>query len=351
MNFLKIKLNLLLQQAWYKTHLVWWLFFLVPFSWIYAFVVYLRRYIYLSGMINRSQLSIPVIVIGNITVGGTGKTPVVIALARWLEQHGYSPAIISRGAGSSQTCHEVILVDNACTIAQVGDEALMMKQVLSCPIVVCSRRTKAVEWIQQNTKCQIILSDDGLQHYQMHRQLEIVIVDTQRMWGNGYLIPAGPLREDSSRLSQASAIFLYPQYMPLNQLSIPQFHVIHSFDQCYLLNSPEKYVALNTLANKSVHVVTAIGNPERFISQCEGLGMKVIAHIFPDHYTYQLADLQFEDNVPLVMTAKDAIKCIKWANSLPPIWVVTQRTDISDEFWVWFKQQIDQNLDRKISYV
>ncbi len=249
--------------------------------------------------------SVPVIVVGNISVGGTGKTPFVIWLIELLRAQGWRPGVISRGYGG-RAPHYPYAVDANSDPAHSGDEPLLIAQRCACPVVVAPQRCAAVELLLKSADVDIIVADDGLQHYALARDLEICIVDGARGLGNGALLPAGPLREPASRLSEVdlvvvngagwSAAGLAPLRMGLQAVAAQN-----------LLDKASR--PLGDFAGQRVHAVAGIGHPPRFFDTLRGVGIQVVEHAFSDHHAYTAGDLQFGDGLPVLMTEKDAVKC------------------------------------------
>lgn len=289
-----------LERAWYRQHS--WSRLLTPLSWLFARVVLYRRE-YLEK--RRQPLALPVVVVGNLTVGGTGKTPLIIALVNALRERGYRPGVISRGYGGRAPQYPMRVREGSDPAAS-GDEPLLIAQVCGCPVVVDPDRFRAARYLQDHTDCDVILSDDGLQHYSLPRDLEIVVVDGERMLGNGLCLPAGPLREPKSRLREADYVIInggnalvdHPhQYrMFLKPL---RFRHLKGTDIRTVDDPP----------GDSVNAVAAIGNPTRFARTLASLGLSVRLHPFPDHHALSPGDLQFGDGRPVIMTAKDGVKC------------------------------------------
>lgn len=287
-----------IERAWY--HSAWWCWLLWPLSCLFAAATAIRRLAYRRGWLKSTSLPVPVIVVGNISVGGTGKTPFTLWLCRWLQQQGHRPGIISRGYGADiKTARLVLPTDTA---ADVGDEPLLLAQRSGCPVVVCPDRLAAGKHLLNQHDCSIIISDDGLQHYRLQRALEIVLIDGFRGFGNGLLLPAGPLREPVSRLQRADLVVANSKAHPLA-------------DGCMQL----EVVSANSLAGQEslppgpVNLLAAIGNPERFVHTARGAGFTVLQQFFyADHHAYteqELAQLP----TPLLMTEKDAVKCHAFA--------------------------------------
>lgn len=288
-----------LTAYWYQPRTNLLLVPLIPFEKIFSLCVRLRRFLYKKNILYTQQLPVPIIVVGNITVGGTGKTPMVMALVHHLKSLGYKPGIISRGVGGKKQ-HEpypVLKTDNA---KKVGDEALLLSE-LNVPIVLCVNRAKAAQYLLDHFDCDLIISDDGLQHYRLARQIEVVMVDAARSFGNRRLLPAGPLRESIARLGEVDYV-VYNDQEDRRTFSM-QLQAEHC---CQLTTG--KLIPIDAMP-KRLHAVAAIGNPKRYFDMLEGLGFDVIPHLFKDHYHYCERDLQFEDDLPVLMTAKDAVKC------------------------------------------
>lgn len=293
-----------LQHHWYRLtplHLL-----LFPVSLIFRVVAALRRYLYRIGILASVKLPVPVIVVGNISVGGTGKTPLTLWLAQQLVDNGWHPGIVSRGYIKSgkrrKTPHEVS-VDDAAN--EVGDEPLLMAQRALCPVWIGRDRPAAAQaLLQAHPECDIILSDDGLQHYRLRRDAEIVVIDGARRFGNGLLLPAGPLREPVSRLRTVDAVVING-----GLAGDAEFAMSLHGSLFYNLLNPEIVVTAAEFAGQHLHAVAGIGHPRRFFAHLEHLGLVAQQHAFPDHYHYTAADIAFEDADAVLMTEKDAVKC------------------------------------------
>jgi len=297
---------------WYQPKLHWLLFLLLPVSWIFNAVICLRRFLYRKKIFTTYAAPIPIIIVGNIAVGGTGKTPFVISLVKMLQDLGYCPGVVSRGFGEKKLFlpHIVTAED---TPKQVGDEAMLILKHTQCPIVVGINKVAAVKKILQ-THCDIIICDDGLQHYRLERDIEIAMVDAARQFGNGKLLPAGPLRESISRLKTVDFIIETGKEFILQPEAF--ISVMH----------PNTKIVCNQFRHKTIHAVAGIGNPERFFTVLQSAGFTIIPHRFPDHYHYSKQDLDFDDNLPIVMTEKDAVKCIPFAD--PRFWFLGTTANI-----------------------
>ena len=316
-------IDLQLQRLWYgKSRLVW---LLLPFSWFFGALVELRRCCFAHGLFRRFSVGIPVIVVGNLTVGGTGKTPLVIWLANTLIEQKRKVAVITRGYGG-QSDHWPHRVKSGSDPVQVGDEAVLIAQqtqaiVIAGPDRVANARQAIAEGAE------LIISDDGLQHYRLQRDLELVVVDNSRMFGNGLLLPAGPLREPVRRLQEADLVLLNQRDDSLQtHLDQPSVTYRVRVGNLRALKS-EAIRSVAELNGQSVHVVTAIGHPQSFIAAIEELGLNVDARIFPDHSRLSRADIEFGDELPVLMTEKDAVKCQHIADSRH--WAVTTQVQLS----------------------
>ncbi|MDF1655230.1 MAG: tetraacyldisaccharide 4'-kinase, partial [Coxiellaceae bacterium] len=284
-------------KFWYqKRSLKAWM--LSPLALLYHCIISIRKSLYHLGIFKTTAVSAPVIVVGNITVGGTGKSPMVGWLAKYLQAQGFKPGIVSRGYGGTLN-KQPTLVTAEHKASEVGDEALMLFQAARIPVVVCRDRVAAAQYLLQKTDCNIIISDDGLQHYALARDIEIIMVDGKRRFGNGWCLPAGPLRELKSRCENAPwVVYTDDDKAPYN------LHLQPS--QLLYQGQP---TSLEQLKNKTVHAVAGIGHPERFFDTLRSLGANVIEHPMPDHHVFTEKDLQFDDEHWVVITAKDAVKC------------------------------------------
>lgn len=297
---------LTLMRAWYKNSLTVLTSMLLPFSFLFFIIVTIRRFLYQIGVFKTQYFSTPIIVVGNITVGGTGKTPFVIWLAKFLKMHGYRPGIVSRGYGGlKQTKPYWVNVKDSAN--KVGDEAVLLAHETHCPLVICPDRVAAVRYLLQRTNCNIVISDDGLQHYRLGRDIEIAIIDGIRRYGNGYLLPAGPLRESVKRLNKVDMVVVNGGSADdVFSMSLAPLHLIGIQTQ--------EAQDLSYFKGKKIHAVAGIGHPGRFFKTLEEAGLIVIPHVFPDHHLYQAHELEFNDDLPIIMTQKDAVKCMGFAD-------------------------------------
>ncbi|MBI2383524.1 MAG: tetraacyldisaccharide 4'-kinase [Gammaproteobacteria bacterium] len=262
------------------------------------------------------RLPVPVIVVGNITVGGAGKTPFVIWLVERLREWGWRPGVVSRGYGGrgGQWPRRVAADSDP---AQVGDEPVLMAQRLRCPLAVGPDRVAAARRLLDGGAVDVIVADDGLQHYRLHRDLEIAVVDGARGVGNGALLPAGPLREPPGRLAEVALVVVNGGGWRLAGTAPADMHLLADVAE-RLDGSARRELA--AFEGQVVHAVAGIGNPQRFFAKLESLGIRVIPHGYPDHHAYAAADLDFGDDKPVLMTEKDAVKCRRFAR--PQHWYV-----------------------------
>lgn len=283
-----------------------WLLLLTPLSLVFRVVVWLRRFAYRAGLLRSYKVSLPVIIAGNITAGGTGKTPLVIWLADYLRGKGYRPGIISRGyGGKASSWPQQVRPDSDPTM--VGDEAVLLAGATRCPMAVGPDRVAAARALIEHSDCNVILSDDGLQHYALQRDIEIVVIDGVRRFGTGFSIPAGPMREPARRLQEADLVVI-------NGLGSSQEHQMRmNLGDAHNLLDGDVTRRLSSFRGKAVHAVAGIGNPERFFQSLQQLGIQLEKHTFPDHYQFTSADIRFDGNKPVIMTAKDAVKCRHFA--------------------------------------
>lgn len=302
---MKKTLSRALLDIWYKDHFigVW----LSPFGYLFSDAVKFRRFLYRTGILKKYRLPVPVIVVGNITVGGTGKTPLLIWLARMLKEQGYNPGIISRGYGGQAESWPQ-WVDADSTPEQVGDEAILIAKQTGCPMAAGPLRADAARLVLEKSGCDLILSDDGLQHYALERDVEIVVVDGERRFGNGHFLPAGPLREPIERLRSVDFIVVNGEKSEPEEFSM----AIRGDTAVNLVSGQEK--PLQEFAATDCQALAGIGNPERFFKLLASAGLNCRTHSFPDHYRFQANDIALPGSGPVLMTEKDAVKCLSFAN-------------------------------------
>ena len=279
---------------------------------LFGALVWLRTRMYAWGLLRQHRIGKPVIVIGNLSVGGTGKTPLVVWLVEQLQAQGRRPGIALRGyRGRAAATMTARLVQPDSDAGEVGDEALLLRLRTGAPVAIGRDRVQAAhELVRQGVD--VIVCDDGLQHLRLARDHEVVVIDAARGLGNGYLLPAGPLRESAARLRRVDSIVLNGEGAvtdPTLGGIAPIFVMRLVGDQIWPLLGTGEPASLAQLAGKRVHAVAGIGNPQRFFSQLVAAGLDVIGHPFPDHHRFQASELRFGDELPLLMTEKDAVKC------------------------------------------
>jgi tetraacyldisaccharide 4'-kinase len=289
-----------LNAIWYRGAALGWL--LIPLTWLFCGLVTLRRSGYRRGWLAQVAPPLPLIVVGNITVGGSGKSPFVAWLVTQLAARGYHPGIISRGYGGDGQSGPTSVTAGSDP-NRVGDEAVMLATQCNLPLVVARDRVAALQHLVRHHPVDIVVSDDGLQHYRLGRTLEIALIDGERGLGNGRCLPAGPLRETARRLQQVDLVVQQggePRWSTLRM-------TLHG-ERLEPLLAGESHT-LAAWRGRTIHAVAGIGHPERFFNALEAAGLKVIRHPFADHHPFTLADLDYNDDLPLVMTAKDGVKC------------------------------------------
>lgn len=317
-------------------------------------------YSYFSSRSNpgkNQSINIPIVVVGNISVGGTGKTPLVISLCQQLLAAGFKPAVISRGYGRRSKGLRVVTVNDDSS--ESGDEALLIKSQTGVPVLVDSDRLNAVKQFNAE-EVDIIFADDGLQNTRLPRDMEICVIDGQRLFGNEHLLPAGPLRQSINRLNTVDHIVVNanPEQLDAfngwlesqNEIQVPAITAMNLLaDNIQPLNQAATQTDMEEWRGQAVHAVAAIGNPQRFFHSLEELGMVVRAHIFPDHHRYTGTDFNGINGLPIIMTAKDAIKCE--ALNLPNAWVLNVQTELNPEakLLMQIKQLIKQKNSRNVA--
>ncbi len=309
-----------------------------PLAGLYGVAVGGRRLAYRAGLRRARRLKAPVIVVGNLTVGGTGKTPLVIWLCEHLRRHGWRPGVVARGyRGRARHWPQQVRSDSDPVM--VGDEAVLVARRTGCPVCVGPDRVAAGEALLAHTDADIVVSDDGLQHLALARDLEILVMDGERGLGNRLLLPAGPLREPASRREGVDLVVATGKPQPgahLMRLGRPRLVPLGAEEAG---STP-----LDRLAGREVHALAGIGHPERFFALLESHGLKVMPHPLPDHHHYHARDLDFGDDRPVVMTEKDAVKCRRWGR--PGLWAVAVDAEPAPAF----VEALDQRLEalRKI---
>lgn len=302
--------GLRLQRIWYDGEPVpFWLSALVPF---YRGLRALHLAMYRLGLRRSAHVDAPVIVVGNLTAGGSGKTPLVIALVEAFRARGFRPAIVSRGYGGLERGAAVL--DDAPDPRRYGDEPCLMRRRTGAPVAVGKDRARAAALLVRQG-ANVVIADDGLQNPSLARDIEICVIDGQRRFGNEQLLPAGPLRESLDRLEQID-------FRVCNGVGAERGEIAMRLagEIAVAVTGAPRTRPLASFTKQRVHGVAAIGNPTRFFAGLQARGIEVIPHPFPDHHAFVAADLEFGERLPVLMTEKDAIKCVGFAG--PDVWCV-----------------------------
>lgn len=311
-----------MQALWYAAAPPPWP--LRPLAWVFGLIVRVRRWAYARGWLRARSVGRPVIVVGNLTVGGSGKTPTVLWLAQQLRAAGYAPGIVLRGYGGAASARgEVCAVESDSDPAEVGDEALLLRRRSGVPVAIGADRERAARRLI-GAGVDVVISDDGLQHLALARQCELIIVDGDRGLGNGWLLPAGPLREPARRLESADALIVNgagPFWRALSSgpdaAAGRRLCVLMQLRGTELMavDGSRRSLPLEALRGQRVHALAGIGHPERFFTQLRAAGLALIEHVFADHHRFTRADVIFPDALPVLMTEKDAVKCERFAGA------------------------------------
>jgi tetraacyldisaccharide 4'-kinase len=316
-------------KHWHRRGGVAWL--LWPASLLFGLVVRSRRLLYRMRVLRSAHPGICVIIVGNITAGGTGKTPLVLWIAEFLAGKGWKPAIVSRGYGAQEGPPRAATI--ASRPAEVGDEPIVLARRSGCPVWVGADRLAVIRALRAaHPEVDVVVLDDGLQHYRLRRDLEIAVLD-ERGLGNGFLLPAGPLREPASRLRSVDVVVRH------GRGGSGEAGMQLEGDTLYrMTNAAERRTAAEFGAEK-VHAVAGIGDPNRFFLHLTRLGMKLVPHPFPDHHPFTPQELDFGDERPVVMTEKDAVKLRHAAR--PHWWVLTVTARLNPAFGGWLLGKLD----------
>jgi tetraacyldisaccharide 4'-kinase len=292
--------------------------------------VILRHACYRAGLLKPSTLTVPVIVVGSVSVGGSGKSPLVMSLVNHLQATGYKPGVISRGYGGNSEFWPRE-VSRSTTAELVGDEPQMIFERCNVPVVVGPDRVSNGRYLIDRMHCDILISDDGYQHFALHRDIDIVVVDGQYGFGNGWCLPAGPLREPKSAINRADIVVVNGRSDEEILKHIPYCTMDMELQQAQNLGN-HSHRSLAGFRQSPIHAVAGIGNPLRFFSQLEKAGLDIIPHAFPDHYRYTVEDIDFGDNRDVLMTEKDGIKCRQMITA-ENIWIVPGSLRVEAEFF------------------
>jgi len=329
-----------IHRVWYEGARFGWV--LLPLSGLYWAISMSRRFLYRCGVLKVQRVSVPVIVVGNITAGGTGKTPTVIWLARELRARGFSPGMVSRGYGGSKSSSPM-RVDAGSDAQLVGDEPVLLARRSDCPVAVDSNRVRAAAMLIDEG-VDIIIADDGLQHYGLGRDYEICVIDGARGLGNRRLLPAGPLRELPDRLEDVDQLLVNGAMRTSNDLSVAELNAAEfelvATEACRLNGSLTRQI--ERFAGTTVHAVAGIGNPSRFFEQLRALDIQVIEHSFADHAVLDLKELEFGDDFEVFMTEKDAVKLGR--SSKDKLWYVPVEFQMDPVLALPLIEQIESRL-------
>ena len=296
---------------------------LLPLSAVFLLISFIRKTLYQFNFLKSFKLKIPVIVVGNITSGGTGKTPLIIYLANELKKNGYRPGIISRGYGSKS--EGVMEVSQKSDVAEAGDEPMLIQKYTHLPVFVSKDRVLAAKaLVKKYAKTDVILSDDGIQHYRLRRDLEVLVIDGTRKFGNGYLLPAGPLREFRSKLKTVDAIVC-------NHKKVIDGSYLMKYKGHLLINlKTNKKIHLNNLSLKNIHAIAGIGNPDRFFDYLKTYNILFSSSVFQDHYKFSKKDFRDMNDKNIIMTEKDAVKCQQFSRN--NFWYLPVIAEVDSKF-------------------
>jgi tetraacyldisaccharide 4'-kinase len=319
-----------LQEQWHR--ITPWHLILIPLSMVFGLLATVRRVLFALGLKRAVQLPVPVIVVGNITAGGAGKTPLVLWLAEALKKRGLRPGIVSRGYGGRVTVPRPVRADSDPETA--GDEPVLLARRSGCPVWVGRDRVAAAQaLLAAHLDCNVIISDDGLQHYRLARDVEIAVVDGVRRFGNGLLLPAGPLREGTWRLAVVDAVVVNGGAAAAGRDKEYNMRLVGA--EFYNLKRPDQRAQPADFQGKRLHAVAGIGHPQRFFDHLASLGLNAAVHPFRDHHRFRLRDLTYPDADAVLMTEKDAVKCAALIGA--------------DNCWVLAVQaEVDPALEEKI---
>ena len=324
-------------KFWYRrgpTALLLW-----PLSLLFGIVVALRLLLYKIRIFKSGHPGIPVIVVGNLTVGGSGKTPLVIWIAEFLKSKGWSPAIISRGYGVKVETPRAATV--ASEASEVGDEPIVLARRSGCPVWIGPDRVQVAAVLRAaHPDVNVLVLDDGLQHYRLRRDIEIAVVDARGL-GNGFMLPAGPLREPRLRLRTVNAVVAHGG-SPARDFSMSLVG-----EEVHRMTDARERRSLKAFAGQKVHGAAGIGDPNRFFVHLGRAGVKVIPHPFPDHHPFTARDLDFGDGLPVILTEKDAVKLRSAAR--PEWWVLPVSARLDPGFGAWLVRKLDECRRSKVA--
>ncbi len=333
-----------LENIWYqgsKGYIV-----LLPLSAIYCVLNALQRWLK-SPKIN--SLPCPVIVVGNITVGGTGKTPLTLKVVALLQKAGYKPAIITRGYGGKSPQSLPVRVASKMSPTEVGDEAVLMASRSGVPVYVGADRVATIKKLLDEHDCDVIVSDDGMQHYKLPRDIQIAVIDQSRQLGNGWCLPAGPLREPKQRLVGCDFIVVngletMTEKKPTYTASVPEFGMQLSGKQLINLKTKQEK-PLTAFVGETVNAVSGIGNPQRFFDTLQNAGLTMNTQSFPDHHPFTASDFTHQNTHSIIMTEKDAVKCQSFATE--SMWYLPVTATLDGAFESVFLNRLAQKFESR----
>ena len=330
-----------IHRAWYEDAPSGWL--LLPLSGLYWLVLYVRDLLRACGVLRTHKAAVPVVIVGNITAGGTGKTPTVLWLVQELRARGFSPGIVSRGYGGSKA-NSSMRVEPDTDAAVAGDEPVLLAKRGQCPVVVDPDRVRAAQMLVDDG-VDVVVADDGLQHYRLERDYEICVIDGARGLGNRRLLPSGPLRESARRLESVEQVLVNGELreseceLTTAEQNAISFELIAT-EACRLNGSLAR--PIGRFAGTTVHAIAAIGNPRRFFDLLRAQDIQVIEHVFPDHAVLARKDFEFGDDFEVFMTEKDAVKLGR--NAKDKLWYVPVNLSMDPVLAAPVMEQIESRL-------
>jgi len=309
---------------------------LLPLAGLVWLLSEIRRYLYKLKLLQSTQFNVPVIVVGNILVGGAGKTPLVIYLAEYFKSKGLKVGVVSRGYGANTSLFPYsVLISSKADV--VGDEPLMLARRTGCPVVIDPDRVSAVRYLLAEFNCDLVIADDGMQHFKLARDIDILVEDGQRKLGNGFLLPAGPLRESMRHARHAHLRISNCKVATGNYYEISSLVLTG-------IGSDVKKDSLSDFRSQPVHAVAGIAYPERFFDLLESHELVIHKHTFADHHHYQQHELEFKDDFAVIMTEKDAVKCYHFG--LDNTWFVQINIKPNDDFIVKLDQLVEVAFEK-----
>lgn len=319
-------------ELYYKKSILPWL--LLPIAWVYGLIIRLRCYCFKKKLFKSYKAPVPIIIVGNITLGGTGKTPLVIALVEYLKTQGFKPGVVSRGYGSKAESYPYVIDKESSTTTEAGDEPFLIHLRGQVPVVIAPNRPDAVKKLLKEFQCDVIISDDGLQHYALQRDIEIAVVDSKRGLGNGRLFPAGPLRESKKRLRKVDMVVCNGEQLYKNSFAMRLMGAeIKSL-------ATDKVFEPHFFQDKKLIAIAGIGNPARFFESLHNLGLTFQKQPMPDHYKYSKHD--FEKDTYYLMTEKDAVKCKDFISD--KMFYLPVAAELSDPFYSDLLEKLVQKV-------